>query len=213
MDFCQITSLVICPHLEDDHLQFMWLVQVSWHMLLFLLRTCSSSNARKWKAMPSKKTWLWYCGQTNKVKSELFPNEHFTKAVRSLSLWCWDNTKQVPSYGEKRCCKSDCYEVSKYSVSRPRSSIWWREEPLQQDKVSYSSEWMSALIKPVRNAQRCCSAAEWLQEALQNSCKEAGCSSRKFWLFGAALWSRLKAISSGLAAVERTHKNAVSAAK
>ena len=48
---------------------------------------------------------------------------------------------------------------------------------------------------PVRNAQRCCSAAEWLQEALQNSCKEAGCSSRKFWLFGAA------------------HKNAVSAAK
>ena len=40
---------------------------------------------------------------------------------------------------------------------------------------------------PVRNAQRCCSAAEWLQEALQNSCKEAGCSSRKFWLFGAAL--------------------------
>ena len=43
------------------------------------------------------------------------------------------------------------------------------------------------LLTPVRNAQRCCSAAEWLQEALQNSCKEAGCSSRKFWLFGAAL--------------------------
>ena len=41
--------------------------------------------------------------------------------------------------------------------------------------------------RPVRNAQRCCSAAEWLQEALQNSCKKAGCSSRKFWLFGAAL--------------------------
>ena len=36
----------------------------------------------------------------------------------------------------------------------------------------------------VRNAQCCCSAAEWLQEVLQNSCREAGCSSRKFWLFG-----------------------------
>ena len=27
---------------------------------------------------------------------------------------------------------------------------------------------------PVRNEQRCCSAAEWLQEALQKSCKSAG---------------------------------------
>ena len=33
---------------------------------------------------------------------------------------------------------------------------------------------------PVRNGQRCCSAAEQLQEALQNRCKVAGCSSRKF---------------------------------
>ena len=112
----------------------------------FLLRTYSSPNARKWKAMPSKKAWLWYCGQTDKVKSELFPNKHFTKAVSSLSLWCWDNTEQVPSCGEKRCCKSDCYEVSKYSAWRPWSSIWWREESLQQDKDSYSSEWIDLWI-------------------------------------------------------------------
>ena len=46
---------------------------------------------------------------------------------------------------------------------------------------------MTTTAVPVRNTQRCCSAAEWLQEALQNSCKEAGCSSRKFWLFRAAL--------------------------
>ena len=33
------------------------------------------------------------------------------------------------------------------------------------------------------------SAAEWFQEALQKSCKRAGCSSSKFWLFNAAVES------------------------
>ena len=42
-------------------------------------------------------------------------------------------------------------------------------------------------LLPVRNEQRCCSAAEWLQEALQKSCKRARCSSRKFWLQWTAL--------------------------
>ena len=36
--------------------------------------------------------------------------------------------------------------------------------------------------KPVRNRQYCCSAAEWLQKALQKSCKVGRCSSAKFWL-------------------------------
>ena len=48
--------------------------------------------------------------------------------------------------------------------------------------------------RPVRNEQRCCSTAEWLQEALQKSCKRAGCSSSKFWLFRAAVESPLAAV-------------------
>ena len=47
------------------------------------------------------------------------------------------------------------------------------------------------------------SAAEWLQEALQKSCKRAGCSSSKFWLFRAAVESPLTAINSAVAAVQK----------
>ena len=47
------------------------------------------------------------------------------------------------------------------------------------------------------------SAAEWLQEALQKSCKRAGCSSSKFWLFRAAVESPLTAINSAFAAVQK----------
>ena len=47
------------------------------------------------------------------------------------------------------------------------------------------------------------SAAEWLQEALQKSCKSAGCSSSKFWLFHAAVESPLTAINSAVAAVQK----------
>ena len=38
-------------------------------------------------------------------------------------------------------------------------------------------------IPPVRNRQRCRSAAEWLQKALQKSCQVGHCSIAKFWLF------------------------------
>ena len=55
----------------------------------------------------------------------------------------------------------------------------------------------------VRNEQHCCSTAEWLQKVLQKSCKRAGCSSSKFWLFRAAVESPLTAINSAVAAVQK----------
>ena len=59
------------------------------------------------------------------------------------------------------------------------------------------------LYRPVRNEQRCCSATEWLQEGLQKSCKRAGCSSSKFWLFRTAVESPLTAINSAVVAVQK----------
>ena len=59
------------------------------------------------------------------------------------------------------------------------------------------------LYRPVRNEQRCCSATEWLQEGLQKSCKRAGCSSSKFWLFHTAVESPLTAINSAVVAVQK----------
>ena len=63
---------------------------------------------------------------------------------------------------------------------------------------------------PVWNEQRCCSAAEWLQEALQKSCKRAGCSSSKFWLFHAAENSRItNCAAKGLRSGFKKTKNVV----
>ena len=53
---------------------------------------------------------------------------------------------------------------------------------------------------PVRNEQRCCSAAEWLQEALQKSCKSAGLQQPQIL---AAVESPLTAINSAFAAVQK----------
>ena len=53
---------------------------------------------------------------------------------------------------------------------------------------------------PVRNVQRCCSAAEWLQDALQKSCKSAGLQQPQIL---AAVESPLTAINSAFAAVQK----------
>ena len=53
---------------------------------------------------------------------------------------------------------------------------------------------------PVRNEQRYCSAAEWLQEALQKSCKSAGLQQPQIL---AAVESPLTAINSAFAAVQK----------
>ena len=58
----------------------------------------------------------------------------------------------------------------------------------------------SAGFKFVRNEQRCCSAAEWLQEALQKSCKSAGLQQLQIL---AAVESPLTAINSTFAAVQK----------
>ena len=55
-------------------------------------------------------------------------------------------------------------------------------------------------ILSVRNEQRCCSAAEWLQEALQKSCKRAGLQEPQIL---AAVESPLTAINSAFAAVQK----------
>ena len=47
------------------------------------------------------------------------------------------------------------------------------------------------------------SAAEWLQEVLQKSCKRVCWSSSKFWLFNTAVESSLVAINSTVAAVQK----------
>ena len=49
-------------------------------------------------------------------------------------------------------------------------------------KTSYTllRKKMSSKEHPVRNRQPCCSAAEWLQKALQKSCEVGCCSSAKF---------------------------------
>ena len=51
----------------------------------------------------------------------------------------------------------------------------------------------------VRNEQRCCSATEWLQEALQKSCKSAGLQQPQILV---AVESPLTAINSAFAAVQ-----------
>ena len=53
---------------------------------------------------------------------------------------------------------------------------------------------------PVRNEQCCCSAAEWLQEALQKSCKSAGLQQPQIL---AAVESPLTVINSTFAAVQK----------
>ena len=53
---------------------------------------------------------------------------------------------------------------------------------------------------PVRNEQRCCYAAEWLQEALQKSCKSAGLQQPQIL---AAAESSFTAINSAFAAVQK----------
>ena len=58
------------------------------------------------------------------------------------------------------------------------------------------------LFVTFKNPYETSSAVEWLQEALQKSCKRAGCSSSKFWLFRAAVESPLTAINSAVAAVQ-----------
>ena len=56
------------------------------------------------------------------------------------------------------------------------------------------------MIEPLRNEQRCCSTAEWLQEALQKSCKSAGLQQPQIL---AAVESPLTAINSALAVVQK----------
>ena len=58
----------------------------------------------------------------------------------------------------------------------------------------------SSSSAPVWNEQRCCSAAEWLQEVLQKSCKSAGLQQPQI---SAAVESPLTAINSALAAVQK----------
>ena len=53
---------------------------------------------------------------------------------------------------------------------------------------------------PVQTEQCCCTPEEWLQEALQKSCKSAGCSSRKFL---AAVESLLTAINGAVSVVQK----------
>ena len=57
---------------------------------------------------------------------------------------------------------------------------------------------------PVRNEQRYCSAAEWLQEALQKSCKSAGLQQSQIL---AAVESPLTAINSAFAVVQKIHES------
>ena len=59
---------------------------------------------------------------------------------------------------------------------------------------------MSVTVLSVRNEQRCCSTAEWLQEALQKSCKSAGLQQPQIL---AAVESPLTAINSAFAAVQK----------
>ena len=63
-------------------------------------------------------------------------------------------------------------------------------------KITYRGE----MKIPVRNEQRCCSAAKWLQEALQKSCKSAGLQQPQIL---AAVESSLTAINSAFAAVQK----------
>ena len=58
----------------------------------------------------------------------------------------------------------------------------------------------SKITIPVRNEQRCCSTAEWLQEALQKSCKSAALQQSQIW---AAVENPLTAINSAFAAVQK----------
>ena len=66
-------------------------------------------------------------------------------------------------------------------------------------RMKMMNMWAS-VEKPVRNEQRCCSAAEWLQEALQKSCKSTGLQQPQIL---AAVESPLTAINSALAAVQK----------
>ena len=66
-------------------------------------------------------------------------------------------------------------------------------------RMKMMNMWAS-VEKPVRNEQRCCSAAEWLQEALQKSCKSTGLQQQQIL---AAVESPLTAINSALAAVQK----------
>ena len=64
---------------------------------------------------------------------------------------------------------------------------------------------------PVRNGQRCCSATEQLQDALQNHCKVTGCSNCKFWLLNAAMSSRLTALNNDFTAAKTFYEITTSA--
>ena len=66
------------------------------------------------------------------------------------------------------------------------------------------------IILPVRNEQRWCSAAEWLQEALQKSCKSAGLQQPQIL---AAVESPLTAINSAFAAVQEIPESRSAALK
>jgi len=66
---------------------------------------------------------------------------------------------------------------------------------------------------PLQNGQCCCSAAEQLQEALQNHCEVAGCGSHKFWLLNAAKSSHLTALNSDLTVAETFSEITISAAE
>ena len=75
-----------------------------------------------------------------------------------------------------------------------------KQAPLDNGKESPLLNLHGDIQYPVRNEQRCCSAAECLQEALQKSCKSTGLQQSQIL---AAVESPLTAINSAAAAVQK----------
>ena len=89
-------------------------------------------------------------------------------------------------------------------VSQWRSNRYYTINQGTEKRRDTNLKLLHILVKPltlpVRNEQRCCSAAEWLQEALQKSCKSAGLQQPQIL---AAVESPLTAINSAFAAVQK----------
>ena len=68
---------------------------------------------------------------------------------------------------------------SAYILNLVSFSLFDQRDSDKTEKINIRSfrAWL-----PVRNRQRCRSAANWLQKALQKSCEVGRCSIAKFWL-------------------------------